>query len=89
MKYNEVLEIATKLNAKLLATDSGFNNSVIVLHDEGTVISLENSFATKLEDWYIVFSEHHGFSIYQKDDLFDIIMRGPRLPIKELNIENL
>lgn len=81
-----VWEVAKKMDESLLATNPGFQNKVLVRHEEGTTLFYENAFAMRYYDkdgvkhcwgnkhpneWLLVFTEHHGFHVYPLDDLDD------------------
>lgn len=81
----KIRKFVEQYDAKLLATDKRFRKAVHVIHEEGTTMFFENAFLMKKtvkippeklsrigpdEDiWIIIFTEHHGFHIYHKDDL--------------------
>ena len=76
-----------ELDKKLRADDPRFRNSITVYHEEGTMMHFEWAFAIKFERWYVIFTEHHGYHIYDEDDV-QVIMRGERLEIPEQEIPN-
>jgi hypothetical protein len=74
-----------KLNQLIRADDPRLRNSVTVIHEEGTVMHFEWAFAIKFRNWYVIFTEHHRYHIYDEDDV-DVIMRGERIKIPEQEI---
>jgi len=71
-----------ELNQLIRADDPRLRNSVTVIHEEGTVMHFEWAFAIKFRNWYVIFTEHHRYHIYDEDDV-QVIMRGERLEIPE------
>ena len=71
-----------ELNELIRADDPRLRNSVTVIHEEGTVMHFEWAFAIKFRNWYVIFTEHHRYHIYDEDDV-QVIMRGERLEIPE------
>lgn len=76
--YREIRKLVEKYDEKLLATDKRFRKAVQIIHEEGTTLFFENAFLMKKTVkydkgetvWIIIFTEHHGFHIYHKDDLY-------------------
>ena len=66
----------------LKATDPRFNRSVTILHEEGSLMHYECSFVESIDDYYVIFTEHHGTHIYNKNDA-KVIQHEKRIPIEE------
>lgn len=68
-----VYALAEKYDKELLATDSRFQKSVHIIHEDGSIFDFNNAFLRKYKDfngsWIIVFSEHHGIHIFCVSDL--------------------
>jgi hypothetical protein len=75
VKMKQVHEKARKIDETLRADNWIFRHSVKIIHEEGTILSFECAGVVDLEDdgWLAVFTEHHGFHVYHKDDLEGII----------------
>ena len=78
---HEIYGLAKIINSKLRADSAGFNNSVTLLHEDGTVLALRDAFALRHGDHYMVFTEHHGFFVYHVNDLAHICQDGGRVAI--------
>lgn len=52
-------------------TSYDFNNQskVAIVHHDGTLIRFNYAFYMKEGEWYYVFTEHHGSSLYHEEDL--------------------
>jgi len=53
----------------LLATDPRFRRSVVIIHEDGTILNFQNAFLMKTDDWIVCFTEHFGFHIFHYSDL--------------------
>jgi hypothetical protein len=80
-------ELAKAYDIKLRSDDPRFRNGVMVIHEEGTVLYFEWAFAIKLQNWYVIFTEHHRWHVYDEDDV-KVFMRGPRVKIPILENMN-
>jgi hypothetical protein len=76
-------ELAKAYDTKLRADDPRFRNAVMVIHEDGTVLHFEWAFVLKLQNWYVIFTEHHRWHIYSENDV-QVFMRGPRVEIPVL-----
>lgn len=80
-----IYEWAADYDSKLRADDERFQRSVLVIHEEGTVMTVMSAFLVELdEQWVIMFSEHQSFHVWHKDDLAGAIQfahRGAPDPI--------
>jgi len=72
-------------DAKLRADDPRFRRSVQVIHEEGTTMYFEWAFVVKVDNFYVIFAEHHEMLIYSDDEV-QVIQRGERIPVEELDI---
>lgn len=61
-KLNEIGREARKM-------DDRFNNSVQVIHEEGTTFFFHNAFVVQWGVWYIVIAEHHDIHVYEDDEV--------------------
>lgn len=71
--YNQVKRNATKLGLDLRADDPRFRRSVYLLHEEGTTFLWRYAFALLFEEWYVIFTEHHGTHVYHESDLAGLL----------------
>jgi hypothetical protein len=73
MLYRELYPLIEKYNKMLLATDPRFCGAVRISHEDGSVLFYEYAFTRIFHDgettWVCVFTEHHGFHIYDLEDL--------------------
>ena len=65
-KLNEIARETHKM-------DERFNNSVQVIHEEGTTFFFHNAFTVQWGVWHIVIAEHHDIHVYADDEV-DVIM---------------
>lgn len=76
----KVAEWAEEQELALRATDPRLNRSVTVIHDDGSVFSVNHAFLVRVrasEQPYIVcFSEHNGVMIWHEEDLFRYQQQG-------------
>lgn len=63
-----LLEKIEEYDHKLLATDTRFKGTVIVLHEEGTTLIFRYAFVMRYHEWFIIFTEHHKWHAYHADD---------------------
>jgi hypothetical protein len=80
-------ELAKAYDDKLRADDPRFLNGVMVIHEEGTVLYFEWAFAMKIQNWYVIFTEHHRWHVYDEEDV-QVFMRGHRVEIPILESLN-
>lgn len=69
MTYGEAYKLAQKYNETLLCTDPRLHNAVHVFVDDGSTFMWQNAFLMSKDDYIIIFTEHHGFHVYHKDDV--------------------
>lgn len=79
MKYSDIIEATDRVER--LATDPRFNNSVDIVHEDGSHLHFNFAFALSADPWFVVFTEHNGRHLFNKGDVVDISMNGPRLTI--------
>lgn len=77
MKYiskdlRDVEKEAKKLEDSLSAYDFKSNHYVHISTEEGCEHTVASAFVLTHGDWYIIFSEHHDFMIFGKDDVTKI-----------------
>jgi len=72
VEMKKVWEVAKKVDDLLRADDERFSRSAEVIHEDGSVMILENAFVEEYKDWYIVFSEHFGFHVFHKEDVYRV-----------------
>lgn len=83
MDFLETLEIAGQYDDTLPSTDPRFRRSVLLIHDDGSIFIIKSSFLMKKDEWLVVFSEHHPFSIYHVDSLISYRELLPIAPTLE------
>lgn len=72
MKYAEALGEAGFIDGDLRADDPRFNHTVIVSLDDRTIMVLDSAFIEQHGEWYFIFTEHHKFFVFAKNDVFSI-----------------
>lgn len=66
----KIKEKAEAYDKALLATDTRFQRSVRLLHEDGSVMLWNHAFLMSIEnEWIVCFTEHHGFHVYHETDL--------------------
>lgn len=73
MGYHDILKYAEKLSLGLRADHPAFRRTVYLLHEEGTTFLWRYAFALRLEDWWLIFTEHHGTHVYHESDIAGIL----------------
>lgn len=69
MNYKELKTWAQEYNSQLLCTDKRFKNCVQVKSNRDmTNLFYDNAFVIEKYDFYIVFTEHHCYHLFHKDD---------------------
>jgi len=81
----QIRERVKEYDAKLRADDPRLRRSVQVIHEEGTTMYFEWAFVVKVENYNIIFTEHHETFVYA-DDEANVIQRGERISIETLNL---
>lgn len=79
VKYQEIDVTAKAYDHKLLATDTRFSRTVTLSHTDGSFFKWKRAFVMERMNWIIVFTEHHGYHIYDKDDLNDVTQFDTRI----------
>lgn len=71
----EHLKVAEAIDAYMAAQERGplsrFQYVVQIIHQEGTILLMNNCYLAEHEDIIYVFGEHHPLMIFYKDDLHD------------------
>lgn len=72
-EYLKVLKYGLAKDKKLRADDFDDLSTVIIVHDDGSNFHICNAFYEEYKkDWIIVYSEHCGVMVFNKDDLFSV-----------------
>lgn len=69
MNHQEAMDAAGKYDDELLATDPRFNHRVFLVHRDGSVLLFGSAFLIEQDEWVSVFTEHHSYFVYHKEDL--------------------
>lgn len=70
MNAKEAKEKIEKINKKLKSTDKRFKNSISITNVyDNSFMFFNNGFAEKHDEWWFVFTEHHGFHLYCDDEI--------------------
>ncbi len=72
---------------KLLATDPRYNGNVLIVHRDGSVFFLNSSFAIRRPGYLVVFTEHHGYRVFDEEDLVSSMAFGARIEIPILRVD--
>lgn len=79
--FKEAEALAQEIDKDLRATDPRFRNAVYLRHEDGSTFIWNNAFLDYTEvhanalfdmEYVIVFTEHHGFHVYNTDDVIDV-----------------
>ena len=65
----QIYEKAAEINQNLLATDERFSKKVFVFPKDGSSFYIVGAFIQEQDNRVMIFSEHHGFFVYDKDEL--------------------
>jgi hypothetical protein len=74
---------ATAIDKNLRADDQRLSRTVLVVHEEGTVLLFRYAFVAKDDNWYYIFTEHHGTHVYHQSDC-EVVMLGYYVSIGSL-----
>lgn len=69
MTFHEVLKWAGEYDDELCVDDPRFKRSVMLIHQDGSIILTGSAFLVREEEWVIVFSESHSYTVYHCEDL--------------------
>ena len=69
MQHDEAKQKALELDKQLRADDSRFSGSVLLAHQDGSIMFWEYAFCERHDEWWFVFTEHHGNHVYHHEDL--------------------
>lgn len=62
-------KLVEEYDKTLRADDPRFRKLVIVKEAHGmSTFVYQDAFVVRKDDWYCVFTEHHGFHVYHSDD---------------------
>jgi hypothetical protein len=64
--YQEAEQIAKDADKKLDFSSRGL---VLIIHEEGSVLTFQNALLKEWKDYIFIFTEHHGTHVYHKTDL--------------------
>lgn len=67
--YKTAYRVATKIDSKLTAYDFSSYKWVRIKHREGTDLLYRHAFLKKWKEYYLVFTEHHGYHVFHEDDV--------------------
>lgn len=70
----EVRELARLKDFKLRAGQ--FDGAVFLVHQDGSSFTFTGAIATRIDDFYVIFTEHHGYFVYPNDELRVIRIYG-------------
>lgn len=79
MNYKEAVALANKnADSNYLGRDEkGYckyrlplhNHAVHIVHEEGTNLFFESANAEQIENWWMVYTEHHGVFVYDESEV--------------------
>jgi len=67
--YSNACEKAMEWHMNLRADNPAFSGTVIIIHEEGTVLVFRYADVREWEGWYLITTEHHGPHVYSVDDV--------------------
>lgn len=72
MNYKEAQERVQLFEYGLTAYDFMYDSRVFIEHEDGTILDFNYAFYMEEEEWYYIFTEHHGAYVFYKEDLIEI-----------------
>lgn len=69
ISYKKLLEEAAEYDKSLKATDKRLQGYVHLVHQDGSTFYWASAFLLTTGDFWVIFTEHHGFHVYHKDDV--------------------
>lgn len=77
--YDKAWEYAKDLTAH----EEGFSHHVLIMHEEGSVLSVDSAFLVEFEAggefWIAMVAEHQDLQVWAEDDLTFYAEFGPRV----------
>ncbi len=68
--HSQAVTEASAMSVALKASDPRFNKGgVFLIHDDGSSFFWNSAFSVKWKGYLFVFAEHHGFVVYDNDDV--------------------
>lgn len=67
MNYAEAKKKAAQINKTLSANN--FNHIAHVVHTDGSVMLLTHAYVDAIENWWLIFTEHNGWHVFEMDDV--------------------
>ena len=84
-EMRKVEELAKAYDKTLRADDRRFAGAVKLVDEDGSVVFYEYAFLlsyrSKPGTWIMVFTEHHGFHVFDENSLLLYAQYGSRLPV--------
>lgn len=80
--YKDALDWAAKYDNGLRATDKRFNGSALIVHQDGSVLLFDHAFLLRRSGYLMMFSEHHGFRVFDPEDVVLFRVLGPKIAIE-------
>jgi hypothetical protein len=72
-RYSAAMTEAKKRDEKLRANDPRLNiGGVYLSHDDGSSFFWQSAFIQRWRGYVMVFTEHHGFRVYDNDDVVTV-----------------
>jgi len=93
VSYATAIAVAEEHDATLRATDFPGDQMVLVLLDDGSQFTWDSAFmrwwsdATDGADYLLVFTEHHGYHVYEQSEVLryaEFVWRGDVTTAREL-----
>jgi hypothetical protein len=82
--YLKAKVLVEQIDAKLRSTDKRLGGSVLVIHQDGSLMLWDRAFVLLWKGFALILTEHHGPHVYLMEDLRHLRALGPRLGIKTL-----
>lgn len=73
MNYDEAKSKANERGKEFTAYDFNPTHHVVVHHDDGTTLDFASALVWRIEEWIIIFAEHHDMAIYHEGDIIKVI----------------
>jgi len=67
--YKQAIQKQEEIDKTLTALSFNPKSWVYIIHEEGTTLIYRSAFAVKYDDWYLIFTEHHGNMLHHNSDV--------------------
>jgi len=68
-RYSAAMTEAKKRDEKLRADDPRLRGYTVLQHEDGSHFCWDSAFAVRWRGYLMVFTEHHGYHVYDNNDV--------------------